>query len=241
MNVLMNVNRITNQPSEFLYKDAVKVRGLEKIGNLQLGRNVKMSPEATISWTQVTNQPHIPALPSYISATKITQTTIESPNIFGGTIAIGSGNNVLKADSNGVYLGNATFASAPFSVSMDGKLKALDGTFTGTINSSTITGGLIRTADTSMSRLELSGNGLRSMNEYGEKNGVVIDGGNFSSLDFYYRDEYRGGLAQTAGNIALTSTIGPIVIEAAQASRILFRGKVDFSDATVIGVVATFG
>ena len=46
--------------------------------------------------------------------------------VFRGSIAIGSGNNIFKADSNGIYLGNATFAFAPFSVSMAGKIKAVN-------------------------------------------------------------------------------------------------------------------
>ncbi len=43
-------------------------------------------------------------------------------DIIGGTIAIGSGNSIFKADSNGIYLGNATFASAPFNVDMTGNM-----------------------------------------------------------------------------------------------------------------------
>lgn len=46
--------------------------------------------------------------------------TFSSVAITGGSISIGSGNNIFKADSNGIYLGNATFASAPFRVSMNG-------------------------------------------------------------------------------------------------------------------------
>jgi hypothetical protein len=41
---------------------------------------------------------------------------------FTGTITIGSSNNVFKADNNGIYLGNATFGSAPFRVSASGVL-----------------------------------------------------------------------------------------------------------------------
>lgn len=42
---------------------------------------------------------------------------------FVGSVSIGSGNNIFKADSNGIYLGNATFASAPFRVDMAGNAK----------------------------------------------------------------------------------------------------------------------
>lgn len=52
---------------------------------------------------------------------------------FTGSISIGSGNNIFKADSNGIYLGHATFASAPFRVTMAGALVATSATITGTI------------------------------------------------------------------------------------------------------------
>jgi hypothetical protein len=47
---------------------------------------------------------------------------------FTGNLSIGTGNTIFKADSNGIYLGNATFASAPFSVTPAGVLKATSGT-----------------------------------------------------------------------------------------------------------------
>ncbi len=56
----------------------------------------------------------------------------------GGTISIGSGDSIFKADSNGIYLGNATFGSAPFRVSLAGVLTATSGTFSGEINGGTI-------------------------------------------------------------------------------------------------------
>ena len=81
------------------------------IKNLVVGENVLMGENATISWMNVASKPNdlaymddlswynishipsdlarigdIPALPSYIQSTKITQTSIESPNIVGGTI-----------------------------------------------------------------------------------------------------------------------------------------------------------
>jgi hypothetical protein len=57
--------------------------------------------------------------------------TLTACEIIGGTIAIGSGNNIFKADSNGIYLGNATFLSAPFRVNMAGVATASDLTITG--------------------------------------------------------------------------------------------------------------
>jgi hypothetical protein len=81
-----------------------------------------------------------------ISGTKLTTGTvtadyvvasisISSPTITGGSIAIGSGNNIFKADGNGIYLGHATYGSAPFRVDMSGNLTATSATISGTITS----------------------------------------------------------------------------------------------------------
>jgi len=51
----------------------------------------------------------------------------------GGTISIGSSNSIFKADSNGIYLGNATFGSAPFRVTPAGALTATNATLTGAV------------------------------------------------------------------------------------------------------------
>ena len=59
--------------------------------------------------------------------------------LFEGSIAIGSGNNIFKADSNGIYLGNATFASAPFRVTPAGALTATDANITGAVTATSLT------------------------------------------------------------------------------------------------------
>ncbi|MNW34050.1 hypothetical protein D3C74_110190 [compost metagenome] len=64
--------------------DKIKVSVIE---DLVVGGNVKMGPNATISWGQVSNQPYIPVLPSYIQQTKIGSTYIESPTISAGTMS----------------------------------------------------------------------------------------------------------------------------------------------------------
>ena len=51
----------------------------------------------------------------------------------GGTISIGTGNDIFKADSNGIYLGNASFISAPFSVSQAGVVNASNAIISGTV------------------------------------------------------------------------------------------------------------
>ncbi len=56
-----------------------------------------------------------------------------SGSITGGNISIGTGNSIFKADLNGIYLGNGTFASAPFRVSPAGALIATNADIQGTI------------------------------------------------------------------------------------------------------------
>ena len=58
----------------------------------------------------------------------------------GGTISIGSSNAIFKADSNGIYLGNATFGSAPFRVTTAGALTATSATITGDLTLTNIDG-----------------------------------------------------------------------------------------------------
>ena len=75
--------------------------------------------------------------------------------IIGGSIIIGTGNNTFKADSNGIYLGNATFGSAPFRVTLSGALTA---------NSATIRGDIIAgstfTVATGSNTIRADSNGL---------------------------------------------------------------------------------
>ena len=58
----------------------------------------------------------------------------------GGTISIGSGTSIFKADTTGIWLGNSAFNSAPFSVTAAGVLNAAGATISGTLASSVITG-----------------------------------------------------------------------------------------------------
>jgi hypothetical protein len=50
--------------------------------------------------------------------------TIIGGSFKSGTILIGSGNSAFRADTNGIYLGNSTFASAPFRVDLSGNVYA---------------------------------------------------------------------------------------------------------------------
>lgn len=56
---------------------------------------------------------------------------------FKGDIAIGTANNIFKANSSGIQLGHATFSSAPFRVTQAGVLTATSGTIGGITMTST--------------------------------------------------------------------------------------------------------
>lgn len=47
------------------------------------GTDLYLGGATSLSWGNITNKPNIPSVPGYITSTKITATTIESPNIVG--------------------------------------------------------------------------------------------------------------------------------------------------------------
>ena len=65
------------------------------------------------------------------SSTNPATLTVNGGGTFTGDLSAGSGSSIFKSDSSGIYLGNAAFASAPFSVSRNGILKAEAGTIGG--------------------------------------------------------------------------------------------------------------
>jgi hypothetical protein len=67
---------------------------------------------------------------SLITVNNLSASSITTGTLSGISISIGSGNNIFKADANGIYLGNATFGSAPFRVSMAGDVTASSITLT---------------------------------------------------------------------------------------------------------------
>lgn len=89
---------------------------------------------------------------------------------FKGSITIGTGNNVFKADgAKGIWLGHTDFSSAPFRVNMSGAATATNLTVVGGV----ITGTTIRTA-ASGDRIELSGNTFKTYNNSGNLEGLVF-------------------------------------------------------------------
>lgn len=101
--------------SDVLTAGKIKAAAIE---SLEVGKNVTMGAGATISWSQVTNQPTIPSpvtLPSYIKTTYIDGATIQAPNIIGGTITGGTLNTAdatakrIQISTSGIssYNGNS--------------------------------------------------------------------------------------------------------------------------------------
>lgn len=90
------------------------------------------------------------------------------------SISIGSGNSIFKADSNGIYLGNATFASAPFSVSPTGA---------------------IITTDILVNVSSESGGGTGADYKYGNASRVLINGSGVlvRNTRGYFMEETTGG------------------------------------------------
>lgn len=63
--------------------------------------------------------------------------------VLAGRVQIGSGNSIFKADTNGIYLGDANFSFAPFRVTPQGTLYATDANISGNITGSSITSSTI--------------------------------------------------------------------------------------------------
>jgi hypothetical protein len=116
--------------------------------------------------------------------------TVSGGSIVGGTISIGSGNSIFKADSNGIYLGNSTFASAPFRVTPGGSLTATLGTIGGwTIDSNSLFSGTKDTSGFTAGGITLSSAGaIHTPNFYttaagaGFSGSLVGAGGTFTNL-----------------------------------------------------------
>jgi hypothetical protein len=96
-------------------------------GNVNLGYFKAGSSSKYVEWNPVTDTLNIAG--NLVGAT----------GNFTGSITIGTGNAVFKADTNGIYLGNATFASAPFRVDLSGNLTANNATLTNATVSGNVT------------------------------------------------------------------------------------------------------
>jgi hypothetical protein len=83
--------------------------------------------------------------------------------VFTGSIQIGTGESVFKADTNGIYLGNETFASAEFRVTPAGALTATNANITGTITATSGTFAGTITSDTGTQGVEISGGYIKGL------------------------------------------------------------------------------
>lgn len=206
-----------------IYTGSLTAGQINAINGIVLGSN------ATINWDYMNSDPATEtaqntangaaaiaaaiAAGTYSGGTFISNKLIYSPDISGGTIAIGSGNSIFKADTNGIYLGNASFASAPFRVDMAGNVYAANGNFNGTL----------RTATTG-NRVELSSN-YADINLYHGSDNI------FRIYD------------NAAGSVNIFSPASWDITIGRSGENVFPRGNWNFNSATVsnLNVTAKFG
>lgn len=109
----------------------------------------------------------------------------------GGTITIGSKENVFKVDRNGIYLGASSFSTAPFRVDMQGNLVASSATIAGDIVSDNYIIGV-------------SGYKLEYSTGIGYFNNIVITGGTIGGQSV-------SNIANVSNSTALTAPAGLVV------------------------------
>lgn len=105
---------------------------------------------------------------------------INGSGTFTGDLTAGSGSSIFKSDSNGIYLGNSVYASAPFSVSRSGVIKAQSGTIGGwTLGSTFLQGNNLKLDNsqivvgaTSSSYLDISPSSITHRNANGTASGI---------------------------------------------------------------------
>ncbi len=120
--------------------------------------------------------------------------------INGGNLVIGEGNNVLKADDNGLYLGNKLFANAPFRVDPQGNVVA---------NSLTLVGGSVSYGKTSFTDSTNAGYYLSSGGWYvGAAADATYLKYTLGTGTFDFSGTHSGGSVggQSVTNVALVST-----------------------------------
>jgi hypothetical protein len=125
-------------------------------------------------------------------------------------LSVGNGDEVFRADRDGIYLGAGDFASAPFRVSTLGALFASSATLTGavTATSGAFGGWLISSGD-------IIGNGTGIISTAASGQRVVINGIS-NRIDFYASDgniagQLRGLLADTFRYLQLTGATGFVI------------------------------
>lgn len=151
--------------------------------------------------------------------------------------------NIYKL-ANGTYTGgtfiDGTTMAAPTmrgGYIVGGKFFAVDDV-NATITNSDITGCV---------RMIIDNNGISSYNERNKLDGISLTANSgFGDLKFYYQGDERGSLHQSGGTMYLNSTQRLIIGRGGgdvwfDDGDVKFKGSVDFSSATVTGLVAKFG
>jgi len=184
--------------------------------------------------------------------------TINGGGTFTGDLSAGSGSSIFKSDTNGIYLGNSVFASAPFSVARNGILKAESGTIGGWTLGSTYlqnagsnptikidTTGII-VGSTSSSYIDITSSGITHRNSNGVASGkftlttgasaqLTIDG----TFTISGTSTINGTAASTvvsnasAGSTAIQDGNGVTKNASNQITRISTNGGIVVSSSTV--------
>jgi hypothetical protein len=160
---------------------------------------------------------------------------------FGSSIAIGTGDSIFKADSNGIYLGDADFADAEFSVTPAGLLKAISGTVGGwTLASTTLTGTNVTLDSTGA----LSIGSSNSIFKANSTEGIYLGNATLASAPF--RVNLSGDLVASSADItgAIKASSGQIgssatnkwIIGTDSTNASIYNGKTTLADSTNAGV-----
>lgn len=127
-----------------------------------------------------------------INGSGVNASKIYTGSLNGIHMAIGTGNSVFKADTNGIYLGSSLFAAAPFRVDMNGNVTANNITLKGTINSSTMNNSNIIGGTLTIG----SGSSIFKA----DPNGIYLGSSSFSNAPFRVTPEGKA----TLSNVSIT-------------------------------------
>lgn len=82
-------------------------------------------------------------------------------------------------------------------------------------------------------RLVINSNGITAYNSYDEINGIQILNGNLSTIEFYYRDEWRGTLSQAGGSFSLYPGNNANLILGIDGKNVSCKGNWDLTGAII--------
>lgn len=163
---------------------------------------------------------------------------VEASQFIGGTITIGSGNNVFRADAAGIWAGHVNFANAPFRVNMAGQMEAVGAKFSGEISGTTITGGTITGAliqtdpDGVFPRTVLSNSG-KMLAAYGSATKFVgVTPSQSGEPAIVFNDvTTRAVIQHTGSSFFVGTTSDPMSLYSAGKLQINSPGDIDISSA----------